>query len=337
MGAEGGNDFPRRQHLQQARSAFTWKRSPSRAKGYPSGDSVLQRVADSSAPIALSRLCTAHLAEIRFSRGSFEEAIQSWKDIQATHRKEWPLTRFSNRLYSRRCANAESQRVLNGAVEFLRELLKLIGRCQLSPTLEDAWTMPAENFSINRTINRRLSSLRRRSKKAAQTRRGNGLGPAYKQQGLLSKARRVLQDVVQSDSGIAFSRASVPGRKTDASGEQDFARCGLKKPNYFEAGYNLVMTRLSLGEVDRAKTLLQQVIELTRSNRNEILTLLTGSSETAPRRIGKRGWSNSCHISPEEEPTNPEFSRDLGHPPPRPDAERFANSSLIMPLSPELI
>jgi len=112
LGAEGGNDFPPEEASAAGEEVRYLEALAHRAqKDIPSAIVLLQRVADSLRNRPQPTMHELIWPKFASRGGSFEEAIQSWKDIQATHRKEWALTRSRTDFIPRRCANAESQPV----------------------------------------------------------------------------------------------------------------------------------------------------------------------------------------------------------------------------------
>src|SRR6267142_977779 len=89
------------------------------------------------------------------------------------------------------------------------------------------------------------------------------LAMAYKRQGRAAEARAALLKIAQPDANVFLQIGLLSLRdQQPAQGAQEFARAWQMDPTSYEAGYNLLVTRLALGQVDTCVNLLPQVIEL---------------------------------------------------------------------------
>src|SRR5262249_2105666 len=129
--------------------------------------------------------------------------------------------------------------------------------------------------------------------------------------------RRVLQNVARTDSGIAFQVGLLSlEEKRLSQAEEDFARAWAAKPDCFEAGYNLLMTRLSLGELEQTKNILPQVIELAPDQSHQDFLTMIGRviRNCSSDHLENGEASTLADISPEEEQRILELLQSLGNP-----------------------
>jgi Flp pilus assembly protein TadD len=144
------------------------------------------------------------------------------------------------------------------------------------------------------------------------------LALVYKHQGRISEARRVLQNIAKPDAYTVLQLGLLSlEEKRLAQAEKEFARAWGEDPNSYQAGYNLFLTRLSLGEVEPALELLPRLLKLANKPEDrEFLTLLNKALRSCPTQNGQMAENGSLsEVTPEEEQQILEFARNLGHPP----------------------
>jgi tetratricopeptide (TPR) repeat protein len=95
------------------------------------------------------------------------------------------------------------------------------------------------------------------------------LAMAHKRRGNLREARNALRRIEPADGNVwlqlgVLSRREVKGSMTQPlqQAEQEFARAWQEDPRSYEACHNLLLTRLSLGQLEAAATLLPRLLEL---------------------------------------------------------------------------
>jgi tetratricopeptide (TPR) repeat protein len=290
-----------------------------RQKDIPSAIVLLQKVADSSLQPPSADLARTHLAKMRFSRGSFEEAIQSWKEIPERQRKEWGLDNAIEKTMLLVGVQALKANRPEQAVGFLHEAGQSSQSDYHYHALEKCALVQAGRDLLIKSDYESAAKFFEKAmiKDWSDPSLAEDLARAYKCQGLISKARRVLQNVARKDPGIAFQIGLLSlEEKRLSQAEEDFARAWAAKPDCFEAGYNLLMTRLSLGELEQAKNILPQVIELAaEQSQRDYLVLIgrviqNGSSD----HLENGEAATLADISPEEEQRILEFLQNLGNP-----------------------
>ncbi|HEV2948429.1 MAG TPA: tetratricopeptide repeat protein [Gemmataceae bacterium] len=288
-------------------------------KDIPSAVILLQRVAESSWQPPSADHARAQLAKIRFSRDSFEDAIQSWKEIQETRRKDWHLDKVLEETLFLAGVQALKTNRLEPAVGFLREAARTNQADVKYHRLEKYALVQAGRNLLMKSDYESAASFFEKAvmKDWSDPAVAVDLARAYKHQGLTAKARRILQNVARTDSGIAFQAGLLSlEEKRLSQAEEDFARAWAEKPNCFEAGYNLLMTRFSLGEVETARILLPQVIELApEQSQRDFLTLVDRVIRNCSSEHLENGKAPTlADVSPEEEQQVLEFLHNLGNP-----------------------
>jgi Flp pilus assembly protein TadD len=148
------------------------------------------------------------------------------------------------------------------------------------------------------------------------------LAMAYKRRGNLREARNALRRIEPADGNVwlqlgLLSRREVKGSLTQPlqQAEQEFARAWQEDPHSYEACHNLLLTRLSLGQVEAAATLLPRLRELApaphEQRRLSLLQALLPDSEAA------NGDSRSNPLLAEMQPADEQLllklARGLGH------------------------
>ena len=89
------------------------------------------------------------------------------------------------------------------------------------------------------------------------------LALAYKRQGKTAEARAALRKIAKPDGAVFLQMGLLSMRENNlAQAEGEFSRAAEMDPESFPACYNLLLTRLTLGHVELARTLLPRTIEL---------------------------------------------------------------------------
>jgi Flp pilus assembly protein TadD len=102
------------------------------------------------------------------------------------------------------------------------------------------------------------------------------LALAYKRQGKTAEARAALRKIGKPDAAVFLQMGLLSLRdKNLAQAEGEFSRAAEMAADSFPACYNLLLTRLTLGHTDLARSLLPRAVELADSvDERRFLTLL---------------------------------------------------------------
>ena len=102
------------------------------------------------------------------------------------------------------------------------------------------------------------------------------LALAYKRQGKTAEARAALRKIGKPDAAVFLQMGLLSLREKNlAQAEGEFSRAAEMGPDSFSACYNLLLTRLTLGHTDLARSLLPRAVELADSvDERRFLTLL---------------------------------------------------------------
>jgi tetratricopeptide (TPR) repeat protein len=112
------------------------------------------------------------------------------------------------------------------------------------------------------------------------------LALAYQRQGKFREARETLRKIVQPDAAV-FSQLGILSLRENqlAQAEQEFAAAWELAPNSYENCYNLLMTRLTLGQVDASTLFLPRAVELAPNPQDQrrwrLLQILVQKSRNA--------------------------------------------------------
>src|SRR5436309_6208365 len=103
------------------------------------------------------------------------------------------------------------------------------------------------------------------------------LALAHKRQGKTAEARAALRKITRPDANVFLQMGLLSLQENViAQAEQEFARAWQMDNKSFAACHNLLMSRLTLGQVEPALELIPQAVELAPSREQKrILTLLT--------------------------------------------------------------
>jgi tetratricopeptide (TPR) repeat protein len=288
-----------------------------RQQDIPAASVAFQEVINCPEKSPSADYARAQLARIRFSRGSNEEAIELWKGLSESKRTEWGLDVALQRAVFLAAVQALKLQRYEQAAGFLREscldkkdsghsallsytLVKAgqeaLGRCEYETArrfLQEAILNGCEDSTV-----------------------GYRLGRAYKQLGRIPRAREALQKIARPDADTFFQLGLLSlEEKRLIQAEEEFARAWAENPEHYPAGYNLLFTRLSLGQVDRALELLPKVLERSSGNDRNFLELLNrvlqSCQASGDDNVPPLMMMESSH---EEEQRLLQITRELGHP-----------------------
>jgi tetratricopeptide (TPR) repeat protein len=102
------------------------------------------------------------------------------------------------------------------------------------------------------------------------------LAMAYKRQGKINDARNALRKIQRPDANVVLQMGLLSLQENQlAQAEGEFARAWQMDPQSYEIGYNLLLTRLTLGNLEDCLALLPNVLELvTREEERRFLLVL---------------------------------------------------------------
>jgi len=141
------------------------------------------------------------------------------------------------------------------------------------------------------------------------------LAIAYKQQDNLAGARATLRTIVPADANVWLQLGLLSLREGQpAQAEQEFARAWELDPACYEACHDLVLTRLTLNQLEAAAALLPHCVELAPTNdEKRFLKLLLVVLQSCRPANGKPGSENGLlEISSDEEESILQLVRSLG-------------------------
>jgi tetratricopeptide (TPR) repeat protein len=112
------------------------------------------------------------------------------------------------------------------------------------------------------------------------------LAMCYKHLGRNADARHVLSKIAQPDANVHLQRGVLAFAEGDyADAVEEFTRSRAKEPSSYPAAYNLLLTRLCMGERDECAALIVQILPLAPSPEEQrflnILQTLLGSASAA--------------------------------------------------------
>jgi tetratricopeptide (TPR) repeat protein len=278
----------------------------------------LQRIIDSSMNPPCVDHARAHLARIRYSRGSLEDSIRLWNDLDSAHLKNWQLENSLRRTILLAGVQSLKAGQFEQAAGFFRDLNR-IDRDEpaylrlLTHALAEAGRS-YQSQSDYHTAARFFEEALTRSSSNSNV--AHDLASIYKRLGKFSEARKALQSVVPNRSDMFYEMGLLSlEEKRLAQAEKDFARAWGEEPSSFEASYNLAFTRLSLGEVDQALELFPDLMKLANKDEDQAyLSRLYQVLQITPSQNGQQpDYGDLESLNPEEEQQILNLSRQLGH------------------------
>jgi tetratricopeptide (TPR) repeat protein len=123
------------------------------------------------------------------------------------------------------------------------------------------------------------------------------LGVCYKRMGKTVEARNAFQKISDPDANIFLQLGLLSfAEKAYPRAEQEFARAWELNAGFFEAAYNLLLTRLYQGQVDACLVLVPQLMPLAESpNDYRFLVLLQALLACLPRKAGESANGDQGH------------------------------------------
>jgi tetratricopeptide (TPR) repeat protein len=102
------------------------------------------------------------------------------------------------------------------------------------------------------------------------------LAMAHKRQGKINEARNALRKIQRPDANVVLQMGLLSLQENQlAQAEGEFARAWQLDPQSYEIGYNLLLTRLTLGNIEDCLALIPNVLELvTREEERRFLLVL---------------------------------------------------------------
>src|SRR5262245_33433385 len=90
------------------------------------------------------------------------------------------------------------------------------------------------------------------------------LAEAYRRQDKPAQARDALRKIVRPDARVFLQMGLLSVQEGQLSqAEQEFSRAWHEEPTWFDAGHNLVLTRLALGQIEACVADLPRLRQLT--------------------------------------------------------------------------
>lgn len=235
----------------------------------------------------------ALLGRVRFQAGDYEDAVQWWQQIPQSRRAGWQLepaflaSVFLSGLTAYRQGRFE-EAVLrfrdSGRLGFRDRRIGPLMQLGLFKAGQQLLFPPGENHELDHVPEKAAGLLEKclqvgcKDPQAAYL-----LAQAYQRQGRVREAREALSKIAAPDAGVFLQRGLLAlQEKQLAVAEEEFARARQLDPAGFSAGYNLLMTRLSLGKLEAAgevlPSLLDQAPESDRGLFQHLKALLTNGS-----------------------------------------------------------
>jgi tetratricopeptide (TPR) repeat protein len=148
------------------------------------------------------------------------------------------------------------------------------------------------------------------------------LAMAHKRRGNVREARNALRRIEPADGNVwlqlgVLSRREVKGSMTQPlqQAEQEFARAWQEDPTSYAACHNLVLTRLSLGQVEAAASLLPRLMQLAPAAHEQRRLSLLQALLPGPAAANGDGSSNPllAELPIADEQQLLKLARGLGH------------------------
>src|SRR6516165_1459999 len=93
------------------------------------------------------------------------------------------------------------------------------------------------------------------------------LGMCYKRLGRLQEARNTLRKTTKPDANVLLQLGLISfAEKSYSDAEKEFAQAWQQKPESYEAAYNLLLTRLCLGQTKETIALIPRLLPLAPSD-----------------------------------------------------------------------
>jgi Flp pilus assembly protein TadD len=139
------------------------------------------------------------------------------------------------------------------------------------------------------------------------------LALAYKRQGKVAEARTALRKIQRPDAGVFLQMALLSLREQNLpQAEGELARAWEVDPAGYEVGYNLLLTRLTLGKFDDGLALLPRVFALAPAEERRFLQMLQVLLQAVQAGDGARATGALAELTPSEEQRLLKVIRSLG-------------------------
>jgi tetratricopeptide (TPR) repeat protein len=245
----------------------------------------------------------AHLGRLAFARNAFGEAIQWWQGIDAARRTQWGF----DEVFRTATFLAALEGIGAGRFEQAAEQLRQAGKLgyrdrRLGSLLCLSLFKAGQQFLFGPAPDPRANGVAIAERAVRATTLLNQaiqagfkdpsgsylLGVAYKRQGKFGDARTAFRKLTGPDGNVALQRGLLSLREKQwAQAEPDLAEAWRLEPTCYAAGYDLIMTRLTLGKAAEAVDLLPAVAALapTEEERHTLSALgrLLGTDHRAAR------------------------------------------------------
>jgi Flp pilus assembly protein TadD len=299
---------------------------------------ALQKVANAPASPS-SDHARALLGRIGLARGVYDDAIRWWKALAAEKRAAWHFDDALRGAVWLSALAAFHEGRYDQAAERLREAAQLGHRDpRLPPLLTLALVkagqqqlyangdVPAGAAGDGAPALARYETAARLLDQALEAGCKDPaviylLAMAHKRRGNVREARNALRRIEPADANVwlqlgVLSRREVKGSMNQPlqQAEQEFARAWEADPASHEACHNLLLTRLSLGQVESAAALLPRLRELApASPEQHRLGLLQALLSEPASPNGDRAGPPLAEIQPADEQQLLKLARSLGH------------------------
>jgi tetratricopeptide (TPR) repeat protein len=312
---------------------------------------ALQKVANAAASSSADH-AKALLGRIGFARGVYDDAIRWWQALGAKKRAAWKFDGALRGAVWLSALTAFQAGRFDQAAQHLREAGRLGHRdSRLAPLLtlalvkagqhqlyqngaiptdatgaasKDAPGRPAKPADAAST---RFDTAARLLDQALQAGCKDPavvylLAMAHKRRGNLREARNALRKIEPADGNVwlqlgLLSRQEVKGTLTQPlhQAEQEFSQAWQEDPASYEACHNLLLTRLSLGQVEEAATLIPRLQALAPAPQEQHRLALLQALLPGPKAANGESSSNPLltDMQPADEQQLLKLTRGLGH------------------------
>jgi tetratricopeptide (TPR) repeat protein len=286
----------------------------------------------------------ALLGKSHFDSGNYTEAVRWWKQLDAGRRAAWKLDDALRGTYFLAGLQSYGAGQFERAAEFYREagkqglrdrrlgpLLNLAlfkaGQTALleskvqSPKPHVAASDDIGHWAMDIGLREKIESAANLLQQAIQVGCKDSAAPyllalAHKRQGKIADARAALRRIGEPDAGVwvQLGLLSLKEKQLEQA-EQEFAKAWELDPRDFTSGANLLMTRLSLGQVERAAAMAARVADLARGTDDKrLFTILHALLATAQSSNGDaRPHAALAEMSPADERALLGMLRGLGN------------------------
>jgi tetratricopeptide (TPR) repeat protein len=221
----------------------------------------------------------ARLGRIYFSQAKYAEAIRCWAALDSGKRKAWKFEEALQGTVSLCGLQALQAGDFQRAAEWFGEARRLgcqddrLSGLHILALVKDGQRHLARSRSTAGVKANDLVDAVRTFEEAVQAGCRDTpvlylLAMAHKWQGKLREARKSLALVSQPDADVWFQRGVLSLQERQwAQAEQELSQAVRLEPSWYEAGYNLLRTQLTLGRTDSLAGLASQLSE--RAPRSE--------------------------------------------------------------------